>query len=172
MRISLNVAFVIALGITMLAAWKAYQVKCVGEMHKVIMMGEDKGIISLASVKDRPNLYAIAAVEGLNGEITVLSSELFIATIRDAKPTVENTFNVQAPLLVYVQVAKWLEHAIPASAQSVDDLDKFVASSARPAGLAMGAPIPFRVTALMHEIQKELFQTAGLLGISNFLIFS
>ena len=49
----------------------AYQVKWVGELHKVMMLGEDAGIISLDTLAGKPHVYAIGPVEGLNGEITV-----------------------------------------------------------------------------------------------------
>src|SRR3954466_6589517 len=95
------------LSVVLLAAAPAYDVKWVGEMHKVMMMGEDQGIISLASLKGKPNLFALGPVEGLNGEITVLNSDPSIAVIRDGKPAIEKTFDVKAPLLVYAQVEKW-----------------------------------------------------------------
>lgn len=161
MRVSAISGLTITLGIGALAAARAYEVKWVGEMHKVMMMGEDQGIISLASLKNRPNLYALGPVEGLNGEITVFNSQPSIATIRDGKPVVENTSNVQAPLLVYAQVAKWSEIAIPARVQTAGDLSTFVESSARQAGLDMSAPIPFRVTAHMLEIQMHIVNRQG-----------
>jgi acetolactate decarboxylase len=148
-------------GVVTFAASKTYEVKWVGELHKVMMLGEDKGIISLDSLKDKTHLYALGPVEGLNGEITVMDSQPFIATIRDGKPNVEKTFHVQAPLLVYTQVAHWTAVAIPAPIASLDDLDKFVAASARKAGLDMTSPIPFRFTALAQEIQMHIVNRQG-----------
>ena len=81
MKRLLAVPFAIAL----LAASKNYEVKWVGEMHKVMMMGEDQGIISLATLKAKPNLYALGPVEGLNGEITILNGQPSIAVVRDGR---------------------------------------------------------------------------------------
>ncbi len=148
-------------GGVILAGAKSYEVKWVGEMRRVMMLGEDKGIISLDSLKDKTHLYALGPVEGLNGEITVLDSEPFIATIRDDKPHVEQTFHVHAALLVYVQVAKWTAVALPARVQSLDDLDKFVDASARDAGVDITAPVPFRVTAMAQEIQMHIVNRQG-----------
>jgi acetolactate decarboxylase len=161
MRDSWLRACVMSLGVVALAATKAYEVKWVGEMHKVMMMGMDQGIVSLMSLKDLPNLYALGPVEGLNGEITVLNGEPSIATIRDGQPVVEKTFKVEAPLLVYVQVAKWSRTPIPASVRTLDELDKFAASSARKAGLDAKAPFPFRVTARMSEVQMHIDNRQG-----------
>jgi acetolactate decarboxylase len=153
--------FILIASAALLAGSKSYDVKWVGEMRKVMMMGEDKGIISLDSLKDKAHLYALGPVEGLNGEITVFDSEPFIATIRDGKPFIEKKFHVRAPLLVYVQVAKWTPIAIPSSVKSLPDLDKFVAASARKAGLEMTAPFPFRVTGHAQEIQMHIVNRQG-----------
>jgi acetolactate decarboxylase len=153
--------FFLVASVVLSGASKTYEVKWVGEMRKVMMLGEDAGIISLDSFKDKPHLYALGPVEGLNGEITVIDGEPFIATIRDGKPFVEETFHVRAPLLVYVQVAKWTPVPIPSSVESLPDLEKFIAASARKASLDMTAPFPFRVTAKAHEIQMHIVNRQG-----------
>src|ERR1041385_851566 len=119
------------------AAEKPYDVKWTGELHKVMMLGEDAGIIALDSLRDLPHLYAIGPVEGLNGEITVFDSEPVIGVVRDGKPVVERTFAVRAPLLVWAQVSNWIKVPIPASVVTLADLDKFVAESARAKGVDM-----------------------------------
>jgi acetolactate decarboxylase len=148
------------LALTALSVQKTYEVKWAGELRKV-MSGEDKGIISLDSLSGQPNLYAIGPLEGLNGEITVFNSEPVIATVRDGKPFIEDTFHVQAPLLVWAQVSKWVEVAIPSSVQSIADLDRFVGESAKKAGLDLTAPVPFRVTAHVHEIAMHIVNRRG-----------
>ena len=139
----------------------AYEVKWVGELHKVMMLGEDAGIIGLDTLRGKPHVYAIGPVEGLNGEITVFDSEPFIGVVRDGKPAVERTFAVRAPLLVWVQVDKWTEVAIPTSVQSLAELDKFVGEAARKAGIDVTAPFPFRVTAHTHEIAMHIVNRQG-----------
>ena len=151
----MRIFFTLLSGLTLLAD-SGYEVKWVGEMHKVMMMGEDQGIISLASLKDKPNLFALGPVEGLNGEITVLNGQPFIGLVRGGKPAVEKTFDVKAPLLVYAQVEKWTKIAIPSSVQTVEDLDKFVGRTAHPK-----SPLPFRVTGHLHELNLHIVNRQG-----------
>jgi len=160
MRISIVRTMTLSAGVA-LAVSMPYEVKWAGEMRKVMMMGEDQGILSLDSLKDQPHLYALGPVEGLNGEITVLDSRPFIATIRNGKPYVEQTFRVRAPLLVWVQVAKWTPVAKPLRVSSLDDLDQFVAESARSAGLDMSKPVPFRVTGFIQAFQLHIVNRQG-----------
>ena len=138
-----------------------YEVKWVGEMRRVMMMGEDKGIVSLDSVEALPHLYALGPVEGLNGEITVFNGEASVASIRGGKPVVEKTFQVRAPLLVYVQVAKWSEVAIPAFVRDIVGVARFVEQSAKSAGLDMTKPNPFRITGQMDSIGLHIVNRQG-----------
>lgn len=139
---------------------KRFEVKWVGELHKV-MGGDDKAAISLESVSSLPNLYALGPVAGLNGEITVFNSDSSIATIRDGRPVVEKTFHVEAPLLIYAQVVKWTESSIPASVRSLPELENFVAARARKAGIDMTAPFPFRLTAHCDQVSMHIVNRQG-----------
>src|SRR5262245_55027111 len=98
-----SVALLVILAAPAAASASTYQVRWVGEMHKV-MMGEDKGIVSLATLEHEKNVYAIGPVEGLDGEITVFDGEPVISRIEDGRPVVERTFGVKAPLLIWTQV--------------------------------------------------------------------
>ena len=139
----------------------ANEVKWVGELHKVMMLGEDAGIIGLDTLRGKPHMYAIGPVEGLNGEITVFDGEPFIGVVRDGKPAVEHTFAVRAPLLVWAQVEKWNEVEIPSSVQSLAELDRYVSEAAKKAGIDTTAPFPFRVTAHTHEIAMHIVNRQG-----------
>ena len=138
---------------------KSYEVKWVGELHKV-MNGEDQAAVQLDSLSKLPNLYAIGPLAGLNGEVTILNSDPSVAVIRDGKPVTERTFHADLPLIIYAQVAKWNQTPIPASVHSLADLEKFVAARAKKSSVDMSAPFPFRVTAhcdsaAMHIVNRQ-----------------
>jgi acetolactate decarboxylase len=156
-----KLGMLMALSLTALAAEKPYEVKWVGELHKVMMLGEDSGIIALDSLRALPHLYALGPVEGLNGEITVFDGDPVIGVVREGQPTVEHTFQLKAPLLVYTQVTNWTKTAIPPRIDTLAALDRFVTESARAAGLDMTAPFPFRVTGHMHEIAMHIVNRQG-----------
>jgi acetolactate decarboxylase len=150
-----------SLALTALAANKPYDVKWTGELRKVMMLGEDNGIIALDSLRALPHLYALGPVAGLNGEITVFDGDPLIGVIRDGRPTTEHTSAVKAPLLVWTQVANWTKIAIPSSVSTLADLEGFVEATARTQGIDMSAPFPFRVTANAHELAMHVVNRQG-----------
>jgi hypothetical protein len=155
------ISFVIVAALVLTGAPpKQFEVKWVGELHKV-MGGDDKAAISLDSVSSLPNLYALGPVAGLNGEVTVFNSEPSIAKIQDGRPVVEKTFHVEAALLIYAQVVKWTESPIPASVHSLPELETFVAARAKKAGTDMTTPFPFRITAHCDQVSMHIVNRQG-----------
>lgn len=157
-----RVFLTVAMGAAALSAAEiGYSVKWVGEMRKVMMMGQDDGTIALDSLQNLQHLYALGPVEGLNGEITVFDGQSLVATIRDGRPAVQNTFTVKAPMLVYTQVTKWSQVSLPASVRTLSDIAKFARSSAQKAGLDLKAPFPFRITGHAREIGMHVVNRQG-----------
>jgi acetolactate decarboxylase len=145
---------------------KPYEVHWVGELHKVMMEGEDASVISLDSLDGGAKLYALGPLEGSNGEITVIAGDPLIATIRDGAPHIERSSSVRAPLLVWAEVEAWTPVALPENVKSLEDLDRFVAESAAAAGSGLDAPFPFRVTGriekgAMHIVNRQGREAKG-----------
>ena len=157
---SIVIAFV-ALEASDPAAPKPYEVKWVGELHKVMMEGQDAGVISLESLGGGADLYALGPLEGSNGEISVFAGDPFIATIRDGAPHVEHSSSVRAPLLVWTRVKAWRSVALPETVKSLEELDRFVAQSAAAAGSELAAPFPFRVTGRVQKLALHIVNRQG-----------
>ena len=151
----------VALGPSDSTAPKPYEVKWVGELHKVMMEGEDAGVISLDSLGGGAKLYALGPLEGSNGEITVFAGDPFIATIRDGVPHIEHSASVQAPLLVWAEVESWTPMALPENVKSLEDLDRFVAERAAVDGSGLEAPFPFRVTGRVEKMSMHIVNRQG-----------
>lgn len=60
-----------------------YVIEYQGAMHAMFETGDIGGKLSLASLKNRPHLYALGPLENLSGEITVWDGVPYISFIRD-----------------------------------------------------------------------------------------
>ena len=154
-----SIVAIVALAPADSTAPKPHEVQWVGELHKVMMLGEDAGVITLDSLGKGKDLYALGPLEGSNGEITVFAGDPLVATIRDGAPHVEHTSNVKAPLLVWARVESWKPIALPESVKSLDALDRFLAETVAAAGLE--APVPFRVTGRVQKMALHIVNRQG-----------
>ncbi len=109
--------------------------------------GQTEQTVGLADLLPDPSLYAVGALAGLSGEVTVVGGTTYLSypmgttesrTETTTKPT------VGATLLVTAQVPSWrsvkIERAIP-----FDELDRAIAALAAAAGLPSGEKFPFLV---------------------------
>ncbi|MBC7921448.1 MAG: hypothetical protein H7Z75_10225 [Ferruginibacter sp.] len=62
-----------------------YVVQWAGEMRNVMQKGDLRAYISLDSLADKPHLYALEPVEGLQGEIIILDSKPAISSVKDSR---------------------------------------------------------------------------------------
>jgi acetolactate decarboxylase len=111
-------------------------------MHK----GDISAKISLSELKDKPNLYALGAVENLKGEIQVFDGEPLIAFASKGKLSFDTSFDKKATLLVYTQVPEWKELTISNTITSYEQLETFIRESAEKNGLDVEEPFPFLIS--------------------------
>jgi acetolactate decarboxylase len=136
-----------------------FVVKWVGAVHD-IHAGATEARLDLADIAGLPHLYALGALAGLRGEITVLDGAPAISTVRDGGIAVDGTFQHQATLLVYAAVDRWREIPIPAALGSREELEAFIGKAAAEAGLSREAPFPFLLRGApaaveFHVVNKQ-----------------
>ena len=79
-----------------------------GSMHETIGMQNHQARVAIADVIAKQNFYALGAVEGLQGEITILDSRAYVsAAHKGIKPQAQPASGVQATMLVGQFVAAW-----------------------------------------------------------------
>ena len=108
---------------------------------KTIMSGNIEPLISLDSLRNKKNLYALGAVENLKGEIQIFDSEPHISSVVDGIITLQDSYNIKASLLVYSDVDEWEEVII--NGGNEEELEKSIFETADSNALITDQPFPF-----------------------------
>jgi acetolactate decarboxylase len=125
-----------------------------------LLGGDIGGKIALASLADRPHLYALGPRAGVSGEVTILDGVPWIARVLDGRLDVQRSFDHEACFLVYAEVAAWTESPQPAAMVGETALEAAVQHAARAGGLSVEEPFPFLIraetaTATIHVLDKR-----------------
>ncbi|MSR55770.1 MAG: multicopper oxidase family protein [Gemmataceae bacterium] len=138
-----------------------FEVRWSGELKNVMMKGDLKGTIDLKAVAKLPNVYAVGALEGLQGEVTILDSIPSIARVKEGKAVTDKVFEGKACVLVYAQVKHWKEVPLPKTIKSLDQLDSFVVEAAKKEGINVNRPFPFVVKGNVNEAKYHVLRHPG-----------
>ncbi len=117
------------------------EVKHAGAL-KTIMSGDIQSAISLDSLSNKKNLYALGAMEKLKGEIQIFNSKPSNSRVIDSSLQVNNSYNLNASLLVYAEVEAWNEFRIE-NIGSKENLEMIIFETARAQGINIEKPFPF-----------------------------
>ena len=102
-------------------------IKIVGAMKNVMWKGELGSTINLDTISDKKGLYGLGPVSYLTGELLINNGKSYVSKVTsDSTMTVEKTFNTSAPFFVYGNVTEWNETELPASINTIQDLEKFI----------------------------------------------
>ena len=152
-----------ALGSAMLGyggrAWaqgKAFEVKWVGASRDVTR-GDLTPKISLESLRQLRNLYAIGPPEALRGEITIVDSHPSVSTVENGRIITDHSFRHRALFLVWAEVPGWHEIPVPRTVSTYRDVETFVAGVARGTGLDITRPLPFRLRGSVARLNFHIF---------------
>lgn len=106
--------------------------------------------ISLDSLENTKNLYALGAISGLKGEILVIDSRPSLASVQKGNLSLLNSWNVEACLLVKTTVDTWKTHQLPDTVITYAALEEYLQR------FYHGTPLPFllkgKVTSLKWHI--------------------
>jgi alpha-acetolactate decarboxylase len=150
------------------AAWRG-DVQRWGTLREALRDGRDQARVAVAEVA-REGVYAIGALEGLRGEITIADGEVWISEGHPERPVTTRGFttNASATVLFAAEVHAWREIVVE---KDVDpsELDAYVAGQARAVGLDASRPFPFVVEGGlrhldMHVLAGECPIRARMLG--------
>lgn len=104
-------------------------IEIVGAMKNVMWKGELAGTIKLDTISNKNGLYGLGPLSYLKGELLINNGKNYVSKVTsDSTMTVEKTFDVSAPFLVYGNVTEWDEIELPADLKTIKDLEKFVNS--------------------------------------------
>jgi len=91
------------------------------------------------------HFYALGALESLKGEILILDSKPYNTSVIDSALTFDNSFSKKATLLVYTSVSNWKSINIPNNITSYEQLESFIAQTAKENQISIDEPFPFLI---------------------------
>jgi alpha-acetolactate decarboxylase len=144
-----------------------HEVRWFGELKNVMLKGDLKGTVDLKVLSKLPHVYAVGALEGLDGEITMLDGGASIAKVRDGKVTVSDVVQGKACVVVYAQVKNWKEVPLRKSTRSLDQLEAAVVVAATKEGINVNRPFPFLVKGKVTEAKYHVLRHPGALKDSQ-----
>ncbi|MGJ8667582.1 MAG: acetolactate decarboxylase [Patiriisocius sp.] len=119
---------------------------------KTMMSGDLSTTVSLDSLKQKPHLYALGAVENLKGEIQIFDGQPLNSIVIDNSIKIDQSFKTNASLLVWSQVEDWEEVMIPSSLKNLEALEKFIREQADLKGIELEKPFPFKIEGKVESL--------------------
>lgn len=120
---------------------KKIEVKYAGAL-KNIMSGNIQATISLDSLSNKKNLYALGAMENLKGEIQIFNGKPSNSFVKDRSLKINDSYNLKASLLVYAVIEEWDSFQIENS-KTKSDLEEQIIEIAKSSGMNIAKPFPF-----------------------------
>ena len=131
-------------------------IEYIGAQKDIFKTGKASSVISLESLANRPGLFAVGPIDGLDGEITIFDSKPYITQVRGADFVMDNTFKHGAFFLVWTEQTKWQDVPVPATVKGYVDLQQFVKVQAQAAGIDVTKPFPFLLAGTPVEIKWHI----------------
>ena len=118
---------------------------------RTIMSGNIQPVISLDSLSNKKNLYALGAVENLKGEIQIFNGKPSNSTVIDSSLQINSSYNLKASLLVYAEIEEWNAYNIDNIAIK-EDLEKTIFETAKANGINTEEPFPFLLKGIAESL--------------------
>ncbi|MDB9961774.1 acetolactate decarboxylase [Oceanihabitans sp.] len=130
-------------------------IKIAGAMKNVMWKGELEGIIKLDTIENKKGLYGIGPVSYLTGEILINNGQAYVSKVlTDSTMTVEKTYNISAPFLVYGNINEWQEIDLPKYITTIKDLENYIDKKTRTYKRPFGFKIIGEITKAQIHIQN------------------
>lgn len=141
---------------------KPVKVKIYGSLKEVMHENDLSSKISLNKIKDKRNLYALGAVENLQGEIMIYNGSPFISYVK-AKNSgttykIDTSFNHNATLLASAVVKSWKEVPVPDTIKSIKDIESFLMIAGKKHGIDFSKPFPFRLEGIAEFAEWHIIK--------------
>jgi hypothetical protein len=120
--------------------------------------GRTESRVAIAPLLATPHLYAVGAVTGMRGEVTVIDSAASLSLgERDAGRASAAVGDEGATLLVASTVAEWRHVAIAEDIQFAD-LDRRIEEYAAAAGIDVEKPFPFLIEGPVADVRWHVLK--------------
>ena len=133
-----------------------------GKMHEAIGQQQHQGRVELKKLLERPHFFGVAALEKLEGEVTIVDGKVTLTQV-DAKGELKANDPVspdsKATLLIGAYVPAWTDHKVSENV-GPDKFDQYLADAATAAGIKVSAPFVFTVEGEFSNLQLHVINGA------------
>lgn len=140
------------------------EVRVHGALRAMMHEGKTEATVSLDTILPDPDLYAVGALAGLSGEVTVVGGKAYLSYPQGAEATRTDTTrltNEAATLFVAADVPAWeslrTEHPI-----RFEDLDESIAKLAAAAGMHIDGRFPFLLEGEFEDLEWHVIDGSRL----------
>jgi alpha-acetolactate decarboxylase len=130
-----------------------------GPMREVMREGKTESRIRLAEVVAKPNAFAVGALEGLAGEVTIIDGDVWVSRVApngSLSITGPELFEGDSATLISIShIAKWHSTKIKSTATGTD-LENLIEGFARSMGLNTDKPFPFKIEGSLKLLDMHV----------------
>lgn len=131
-----------------------------GTMHEAIGQQQHQGRVRLGPLIAEPHFFGVAALERLQGEITIFDSEVTVTGVAaGGKLEAVPGEDLQATLLVGARIPAWTEAKV-ASATPPGDFDRLIGDAATRSGLDISKPFVFTLEGEFSDVRVHVINGA------------
>jgi acetolactate decarboxylase len=135
-----------------------------GSLRAMYHEGQIGSVVTMDAMLPDPDLYAVGALAGLDGEITVIAGDVYLSYPDGSATTkVERTdwSDAEATLLVAARVPAWISFSIKDPIR-FEDLDEAIAELAASAGMNAHDRFPFLLEGEFEDLQIHVIDGSRL----------
>ena len=134
-------------------------VKQFGAMREVMREGQTEARVRLVDAVGAPHTYAVGALEGLTGEVTIVDGDVWVSRVAEGgelqvtgpKPLAEDS----ATLLTLGHVPHWHQTTIERSVSGAE-LESLIERFAKAKGVDTDKPFPFRIEGQLTDVELHV----------------
>lgn len=132
-----------------------------GKLHEVLAQGQHQARIRLGELTRQPHCYAVGALAGLNGEVTIVEGEIVASSVGSAGTPVSprKPHETSATMIAAAYVPRWVETTIDRDVDP-DGWEPFLRQVAAEHGLDTSKPFPFVVEGDMIALEMHVINGA------------
>jgi acetolactate decarboxylase len=124
---------------------------------KPVMMGQDLSNHLYWDTLNKENLYAIAPLGRIEGEVTVLNGEFYVSSVNaQGQEEVTNSSEIHSPFAVFAYVCNWKAVEWKGTITSEEHLQQVIEQEARENGIDTERAFPFRVLTGFKQMNYHI----------------
>lgn len=131
-----------------------------GTMHEAIGQQQHQGRVRIGTLVDQPHFFGVAALEKLEGEITIFGSDATITRVT-GEGMLESISgpDLQATLLIGAYVPAWTEHDVESDVPPTG-FDDRIRDAAAQSGIDVSTPFVFTIEGEFRDVKVHVINGA------------